>query len=148
MLDYKIAQFNYKTLHLILPCFSNLKRWRIINYNLCPLCHVKHDVTHLLFFCIKAQSIWNFVNEKFSKKLSLFDIICGCNESVSFNYFISLVSFYIYKEWLILYKCNEDWVKNDIIFFVKGNIKSYLNSYKHCSIVSDELHTITEQFLL
>ena len=111
--DYKMAQFNYKVLHLIIPCLSNLKRWRIINDNLCPLCQVKHDVVHLLFFCVKAQSIWNCINSKFNKKLLLFDIICGCNEGINFDFFISLVSYYIYKEWITLYRVNEDWARND-----------------------------------
>ena len=51
--DSKEAQFNYKLLHLILPCLTNLKNWRIVNDSLCPLCFVKHNVVHLPFWCTK-----------------------------------------------------------------------------------------------
>ena len=79
--------------------------------------------------------------------MSLFNIICGCNQGIAFDFFISLVSFYIYKEWITLYKHNEDWTRNDIIYFVKNNIKLYIDTHKHCKSISGDICIITEQFL-
>ena len=49
--DKKIAEFNYKVLNLILPCYLNLKRWHINDSTLCELCQTKHDIPHLTYFC-------------------------------------------------------------------------------------------------
>ena len=120
--DSKVAQFNYKLLHLILPCLANLKKWRIADDILCPLCSVKHDVVHLLFGCTKAQAVWSSVNNKLNTNFSLFDVICGYADKPALNFFISLVSFCIYKEWLLFYKDIKDWESNNIVIFVRRNI--------------------------
>ena len=115
------------TLNTALSCKP--KKWKIMNDDMCPLCHVKHDIVHLLFLCVKAQSTWEYVNLKLNTNLSLFDIICGCNNNVDFNFFISLVSFLIYKECLMTK--HENWASNNILDFINYNIKIYLETYKN-----------------
>ena len=91
----------------------------------------------------KMAAIWR----RYALSEFQFDIICGCNQGNAFDFFISLVSFYIYKEWITLYKHNEDWTRNDIIYFVKNNIKLYIDTHKHCKSISGDICIITEQFL-
>ena len=146
--DLNVAQFNYKVLHLILPCLSNLKKWNIVTDSQCPLCCVKHDIIHLLFFCNKAQVIWSYITVKFNINLSLYDIICGYEDDPSFSFFISLSSFLIYKEWLTLYKDTSNWTNSDILKFVKCNMKTKLETYKNCNRISNDVLKLIEYFLL
>ena len=145
--DSKVAQFNYKLLHLILPCLTNLHKWRIVDDFLCPLCHVRHDVIHLLYGCIKAQTMWNSVNSKLNMNISLFDITCGCVDDLALNFLISLVCFCIYKEWLQLYRQTKEWENNNIVVFVKRNIWSYFDTYKKCNTISNSKLEFIERFL-
>ena len=55
--DTKMAEFNYKVLYCILSRFDNLNKWKILEYDSFPLCHVKLNIVHLLFSYIKAKEI-------------------------------------------------------------------------------------------
>ena len=87
--DTKIAEFNYKVLHCILPCFDNLKKWKILEYDFCPLCHVKHDIVHLLFSCVKAKEIWKHVGMIFDINITLYNIVGVSNISPNSDWFLS-----------------------------------------------------------
>ena len=73
-----------------------------------------------------------FSEYKTKYKSALFDVVCGGVDNPAFNFFISLVSFCIYKEWIHYYKNTKDWKNNDIVIFVKRNVTLYLDNYKHC----------------
>ena len=146
--DSKLAEFNYKLLHLILPCLVNLNKWRIVDDIMCPLCFVKHDIIHLLFRCTKAQAVWKSVNSKLNTNLSLFDVVCGCADNPALNFFISVASFCIYKEWLLFYKDVNNWRSNNIVSFVRSNIMSHLDVYKNCKKMSENKLELLECSLL
>ncbi len=55
--DKKIAEFNNKVLHTILPCNVNFVRWKKAENNKCMFCKEDEDILHLLFNCIYAQTI-------------------------------------------------------------------------------------------
>ena len=55
---------------------------------LCPLCSVKHNVVHLLFWCTKAQAVWISVN-KLNTNFSLFDVICGYADKPASNFYLT-----------------------------------------------------------
>ena len=80
------------------------------------------------------------MNTKLNTNLSLFDVIFGSVDNPAFNFFISLVSFCICKEWLHYYKNTKDWKNNDILIFVKRNVTLHFDTYKHCkNIVNSKL---------
>ncbi len=56
--DKKLAEFNFKILHNILPCNSNLKKWKKFNDENCRLCKEKEDIKHLLYTCMFSYRIW------------------------------------------------------------------------------------------
>ena len=49
--DRKLAQFNYKLLHNILPNRKQLKIWKIIQDDKCVLCRITEDPEHLFTLC-------------------------------------------------------------------------------------------------
>ena len=89
--DLRLAEFNYKVLHFILPCLDNLKKWKIVDNNLWPLYQVKHDVIHLLYFCKKAKAVWANINVKFNSHLTLYSVFGLCEENNLSNVFIHLL---------------------------------------------------------
>ena len=61
--ENKLAEFNYKVLHNILPCGVNLNMWRIIDTKKCDICNIDEDIPHLLYNCEIANSIWRIVSK-------------------------------------------------------------------------------------
>ena len=72
--DKKIAEFNYKVLHNILPCNVNLVRWKKAENKKCMFCKEDEDIPHLLFNCMYAQTIWKKLKNDCNFNVSLEDI--------------------------------------------------------------------------
>ena len=53
--DLKIREFNFKTIHGILSCESNMQRWKLQNYTECSLCKATHSILHMLYECPMAK---------------------------------------------------------------------------------------------
>ena len=81
MPDKKLAEFNFKVLHLILVCGLKLNRWGKVENKLCRICKYAHDILHLLFFCTKVIIIKSDLKRKshafhFRPKISRFWHFC------------------------------------------------------------------------
>ena len=99
--DLKLAETNFKILHNILPCNSNLYRWKLKTYKQCDICGEIETVHHLLFECSYAQAIWKDVENVLGIKITLAKVLFGLDLADDLNYVISIVCYCIYKEWLI-----------------------------------------------
>ena len=141
LFDKQIAEFNFKILHLILPCWENLTKWKITDSRMCKICGVTHNVQHLLFECEKSKSIWQHFTLCFKETVDMRSIAFGEKFEKNSSFFISLLSFYIYKEWNLYKSDTEEWKRNDIINFVKRNLKVKNDIYSGCS---DKLTPILE----
>jgi hypothetical protein len=97
----KLAEFNYKVLHMILPCSENLRKWGKHDTGMCDICNASETVLHLLYDCTYAQRIWTIVGQACNIDLNKQDIFLGINFSTT-DYVLSEISYLIYKEWLIL----------------------------------------------
>mgnify|MGYP001612861857 CR=1 FL=1 len=124
--DMKLAEFNFKVLHKILPCNSNLKSWKCKPNSDCDICKVTEDIPHLLFYCNFARMIWNELKDKCSINVDIRDIVLGDKLNDIDNFIVCSVSYFIYKRWL----------KNSFDNVPRENttamllLKSYLN-YTH-----------------
>ena len=99
--DPKLAETNFKILHNILPCNSNLFRWKLKTNNQCDICGKIETVHHLLFECSYAQAIWKDVENVLGIKVTLAKVLFGLDLADDLNYILSIVCYCIYKEWLI-----------------------------------------------
>ena len=61
MKDHKVAQFNFKFFHLILPTNKNLCKWKIQSTDHCIDCNIVQDEIHMLFLCKKIYKIWDTI---------------------------------------------------------------------------------------
>ena len=101
-IEIKLREFNLKLLYGILPCNANLVKWRKKDSNLCDICDCIHTVKHLLFDCQRASTLWKLVEETFDITIEYCNIVCGFeNLSSDICNVITLLSFLLYKEWLL-----------------------------------------------
>ena len=135
-------------MHCILPCLDNLKKWKILEYDMCPFCHVKHDIVHLLFSCVKAKEVRKHVGIIFDIDLTLYNIICISNTNAYFDWFLSFISYCIYKEWLCHYTDLNSWSRVNILNFVKSNVKIQKDIYKNLGNEFTNIVNCFEKILL
>jgi len=101
--DKKLAETNFKILNNILPCNRNLFKWGKRDTNLCYLCEDEETISHLLFHCKHARPIWEIASNAllFEKALSHNMVIFGIELDMVLNHIISILVYFIYREWLI-----------------------------------------------
>ncbi len=101
-IETKLKEFNFKVMYNILPCNVNLVKWRIKNSDTCDICDSQQTIKHLLFECHRASYIWNVIADVFHIDIMFGNIVCGLGEFDShLCHTITLLSFLLYKEWLI-----------------------------------------------
>ena len=98
----KLAETNYKILLGILPCGTNLLRWKRKTNANCDVCNEIETIEHLLYECEYVKHIWQKIMELLDVEITLRDIILGSNLSDKHNFIVSVVVYLIYKEWVNL----------------------------------------------
>jgi len=99
--DRKIAEFNFKVLHNVLSCNANLVKWKKKDIGLCNICGELETIEHLLFNCTFAKRIWIDFNTMVDFIVELTHIIFGVENNDILSFIISLISYLIYKDWLV-----------------------------------------------
>ena len=143
--ENKIKEFNFKVLNNILACNSLVSKWDDSKSGNCEICALKDDIYHLLFKCTLAQSVWNTVATHIHAPITDIDVFLGVDDTTQ-NYLYSLISFIIYKYWLVCSKNDKArtqvglfaLLKEDLSFkadiyryMKKGNIYNTLNRIAH-----------------
>ena len=133
--DKKLAETNFKILNNILPCNQNLLKWGRSDTNLCCFCQEEETISHLLFYCTHAESIWDVVNNALLPGESVTHdmVLFGYDTDNVFNHIFSIIVYFIYKEWLICSLENrqrkQQFCYNSFLNFL--NIRK--NVYSKCS---------------
>ena len=99
----KLREFNFKIMYGILPCNVNLLKWRKKDTDICDICDSRQTIEHLLFSCHRAKHLWQLVKDTFNINVIYFsNLICGFqNFDKQLSDTITLLSFLLYKEWLL-----------------------------------------------
>ena len=100
--DNKLAETNYKILLGILPCGTNLFRWKRKTDAKCDVCNNIETIEHLLFECEYVKNIWLTIRGTLKRDISLHDVILGTNLTDNHNFIVSVTVYLIYKEWVNL----------------------------------------------
>ena len=115
--EIKLKEFNFKLLHGILPCNKNLEKWKIRANDKCDVCGSSQTIDHLLYNCNYVRPLWRLVERKFGIIIS-FEQILGLDPLFEYDSITSIISFLIYKEWLLLSlenKTKKCWSKYDVL---------------------------------
>ena len=105
--EIKLKEFNYKLLDGILPCNKNLMKWKLKIYDKCDTSNI---------YCRSVKPLWEIVEKMCGFEIT-FKKILGIEGCYSQDRIPTLISFFIYKEWLLL---SLDSKKRH------GNIKFYI----------------------
>ena len=127
--DLKLAEFNYKVLHNKLPCNKNLKKWDKQIDDACDVCNDVQDICHLLYECKFNAKIWNLLGSVLNCNITMAQIIIG-DQAHSQNLLTSLLSFYIYKYWLICKNDKKPRVWKDVRVFIISELNYRREVYK------------------
>ena len=140
--ETKLKEFNFKLLHGILPCNLNLFRWKIRESDQCDVCGLPQNIEHLLFACVYVKPLWQKVEQTFDVRVN-FDTIVGIHNDVCPDFLITLLSFLIYKEWLI-HSLDNQCRSNNIIFdFYKQELCLRIKIYNLCTeILPTDLESV------
>ncbi len=144
--DKKLAQFNYKLLHNILPNMKQLKIWQIVQDDNCILCHTVEDASHLFAQCPRVKPFWTNIEQLIDQLLNQ-KIICswetillGINSSnENMNIIITLAAFTVFKTWAIADK-DAQLLKNIDVWLM------FMNEVKQRAAILNELNICENVF--
>ena len=124
-LEMKITEFNYKLFHNIIPTGANLLKWKKADTSKCIYCdHDPHNIQHMIFDCPHISNIWTLLNNVLQKDISWTHIIIGCDGETHVNKIISLISFIIYKKYLLdKDKASPNYLKSDCFLLKELNFR-------------------------
>ena len=100
--EVKIAEFNFKLLHDILPTTCNLYKWKKSECMSCIYCQKDlHNEFHLFYECPYLENIWGILTDILGIDITWETIVLGSGEIGENNKVISLLSYVIYKKYLL-----------------------------------------------
>ncbi len=146
--DKKIAEFNFKILHCILPCNYNLVKWKQKESSICLTCGNIETIEHMLFYCQCAKRLWEKLGEILGLAIKLDHIVFGTKISKDMSFVISLIAYLIYKDWLVASMSNKPRSKNISLSMIKPDLYFRFNVYnqlgwdKICKIMDKLLSQI------
>ena len=127
----KLAEFNFKILHNILPNGYILNKWNSKVSRFCELCNEIETTEHMLYECNVIRNIWNSISNIVKINITWKSILCGfpgCDVTDKINilnYIICIVSYTIFK---VNSKCKfEDikYVKTMLHYEIRKAVKHY-----------------------
>ena len=135
--EKKLKEFNFKVLHGIMPCGVNLKKWKIRNTSSCDVCDKEQTIVHLLFECEYISGLWAKVKQALDTDSVCGSVICGTLDGnyQNNNIVITLVSFLIYKDWLLHSLDNK---KRPSLFnmeIFKSELQLRMKIYEKCNMI-------------
>ena len=122
--ENKLAEFNYKVLHNILPCGVNLYMWRIIDTKKCDICNIDEDISHLLYNCEIANSIWRILSKILQRNISTTDVIISEHCEPHIVDVITIICYGIFKYWIL---SKDTKTKRNVNTFL-ASLRAYINN--------------------
>ena len=108
-------------------------KWKLKLNNECDVCQQQQSIKHLLWECVYVKPLWEIVEKMCDFEIT-FDKILGIEECYSQNRILTLISFLIYKEWLLLSLDNKKRHGNIKFDIYKNELELRLKIYEasHC----------------
>ena len=75
--DNKLAEFNFKVLHNIIPTGYNLSKWNTNISERCTICNEIESMHHMLYECTRVKSMWNLVSHALNVEIKWKHLVCG-----------------------------------------------------------------------
>jgi hypothetical protein len=144
--EIKLKEFNFKVLHNILPCNYNLNKWKIKENKICDVCTEEQNIPHLLFHCRYVRPIWDKVDSVFNIEVN-FEMILGLGNHSMYNNILTIVSFLIYKEWVLLSLENKKRNQTCELMAIKAELKLRYQIYDVCKSILPQHKIFLERLI-
>ena len=118
-----------------LACNKNLKQWKVKISDHCDVYGQIQTIEHLFWSCRYVQSLWKIVEDVLKVNLD-FNMILGIRDNCEHPYVLILVSFLIYKEWLVLSLENKFRGDEIVLEVFKQELILRQKIYERCEIYS------------
>ena len=94
-------------------------------------CKEQQTIKHLLWDCLYVKPLWEIVGDVCGFEIS-FDRILGTEDCNGYDYVLTLISFLIYKEWLLLSLEGKNRQRRINLQFYKNEIELRRKIYELC----------------
>ena len=131
--EIKLREFNFKVLHGILPC----KNWKIKICDNCDVCNQTQTIEHLLYSCCYVRPLWRIVNTVFGINVDYYQIL-GLDREFRYDAIVTIVCFFIYKEWLLLSLDSKSRNSAIVLDWYKYELKVRMDIYKQCNCIDSQ----------
>ena len=127
----KLAEFNFKLLHNIVPCGKVIHKWQNYVSENCEFCGKIETTKHMLFDCPRVIDIWKMINNHINLMVTWKHILCGfpsydiTQKLCDLNYVIVIVAYAIFKE---NNRCKWEKISykdTNLVATVKENLRCY-----------------------
>ena len=140
--ENKIAEFNFKFLHDLIPHRYNLYKWKLSNNPMCEFDNDLHDSVHLFLNCEQSSLFWKRFKD-LVKKLYNINFTCNVDTLISgYNlenkHFASLNMLIMYAKYAVyvtyIYAENNKVMFHEFSMFsiFKRLVRNRLNIEKYC----------------
>ena len=93
----------------------------------------KHKIC-LLYECINTKTIWHHAINRLQTTIDSKSIIYGIKNEINKTYIISLISFFIYKEWIMTHNKKIKRSINSSKQFIMNEIRFKLKIFKELNL--------------
>ena len=140
--EIKIADFNYKLLHNIIPTGKNLLKWNKIDNASCIYCRKYiHDIKHMLWDCSCVYNMWKIIGNALDCVFNFQIIILGKEMFTHVNRVISLICYLIFKKYLL----DKERIDNNLTplpMYMKYELTFRLRVYENIKCIMTETKLI------
>ena len=98
----------------------------------CDVCMEQQTIKHLLWDCCYVKSLWKIVEEVCGIEIS-FGKVLGTEDCNDYDHVLTLISFLIYKKWLLLSLEGKTRQRNISLEFYKHEIELRRKIYELCA---------------
>ena len=97
--------------------------WRIIDTKKCDICNIDEDISHLLYNCEIANSIWRILSKILQRNISTTDVIISEHCEPHIVDVITIICYGIFKYWIL---SKDTKTKRNVNTFL-ASLRAYIN---------------------
>ena len=125
----KIAEFNLKLIHNILPCSAAVAKWNKNVLSTCSYCNVRDDICHMLYSCQLIMQLWQMFSSVMQIRVEWKHLVLGYKVYEDgkvykeINFLLSYICYSIFKYTIGCRINNNIQTKSGAIFIVKQDLE-------------------------
>ena len=112
-------------------------RWKIRYDDNCDVCGETQSIEHLLCSCCYVKPLWQVVNTVYGISVN-FKQILRLDEMFSLTAITTIISFFVYKEWLLLSLKDKKRSPVIALSYFKNELNLRIQIYEKCGNINTD----------